>query len=1256
MRIRLLPLLVLLSGLSAGPVWQIITSTPDRLQLEIQTDVYSPDDLKPVSLLIGLPGDDYPDLQLETGTAEPCPVDCPDSDPAVTMWIGKQRLRDLWVATLQISPLAGDGSYHPQMVVTVTFPDFPDRNRRRATADQTRFLSHRIVNWNVARHWFQPRMKSRKKTAVPPPGDWIRFTVTEDGIYAITGADLLALSSVIANRDPRSFMLFTGTSLGRDATLAYLQRFSSTLNDIYAPLPENLTEVAVAFEGEENGQLDPDDRLIFYGRGASGFDQDGTEVTYHQNLYFTANTYWLLLPADQTLRGKRVVTATGTVTNPVTLDYGLAYVQVETDLQNPFQSGLAWVGPAIRKGAIQNVFISLPAPDPTVTATLTFGLYGGSANLEVLDYPYNEVLIYYQSTGSAPLGSLSWQGLGSRKITITLPGNFLADGNNLFLLKNNGTSQYAQPYFDYLTARYGRRLEFNGEPLEFFSPVHGNPIKFEIDATAAFTAWDITNPAWPVQIPVLQEGTTQTISLEVPADTLRRLLLYSPAAIPGPTALELMGTVDFQELRNSTLQADHLVVAPEEYRSALQPLIAHRSRSRFVPLESIYREFTGGNPDPIAIHHFLQWALENWNDPPPLYLLLVGDADYDYRNITGQSRIKVPTIEAGFTSSHATDDRLATIYGKIPEISLGRFPARSVAEVEAFVEKLLAFETEPELGLWRQRITLVADDAARPENELHEIGTGKSHTQYSEIIANLTAPTVQIQKLYMMEFPEVSDASTYGVVKPDATAALLNYLREGTALVNYIGHGSANQWAQERLLVQARDLNLIDTGMRLPVWIAGTCSWGHFDDFNNESFAEDLIRQPLNGASAIITTTRPITVYSNQYYEEQLFRALFPNRTVTAEPVGIVLQSVKTGNISGEYFHLFGDPAMPLPIPANLAQLTELDPDTLRTLDAARFAGTQDLEPAGGAGFVILRDADRPITREYNFLSTVQQLSYTLPGAVLFRGQFTFTGARFEGSLRVPKDITYSDLPGRLNVYLTLNSDNPQEALGVLEPVYLIGGNPVQDHQGPLISFLTDQGRLLRSGDHLRGDETLVIQLSDPLGINLTREVGHEILLTDVRTGQSRDVTNRFIYEPNSITTGTIRLEPTPGKKTIHLTVKAWDNGNNPAEAEIRLSRSESADLKLFRVLNYPNPFRNTTQFTFELTAPAEVSIDIYTLGGRRIHTIEKRSFPTGYHTIDWDGRDAFGDPIANGVYLYRVKARNESKTVTTIGRLARFR
>ena len=149
--------------------------------------------------------------------------------------------------------------------------------------------------------------------------------------------------------------------------------------------------------------------------------------------------------------------------------------------------------------------------------------------------------------------------------------------------------------------------------------------------------------------------------------------------------------------------------------------------------------------------------------------------------------------------------------------------------------------------------------------------------------------------------------------------------------------------------------------------------------------------------------------------------------------------------------------------------------------------------------------------------------------------------------------------------------------------------------------------------------------------------------------------TDDFIYDNNSISTGTIPLELNENSSELHISLKAWDSANNPSESEIKIYRIAEAKLKLFNVTNFPNPFANFTQFTFELSQSADVNIDIFTLGGRKIMQIEPEYFSIGFHTIDWDGEDAFGDKLANGVYLYRLKAVGDEETTSFIGRLAKY-
>ena len=368
-----------------------------------------------------------------------------------------------------------------------------------------------------------------------------------------------------------------------------------------------------------------------------------------------------------------------------------------------------------------------------------------------------------------------------------------------------------------------------------------------------------------------------------------------------------------------------------------------------------------------------------------------------------------------------------------------------------FIEKVMSIETEPEFGPWRQKVTLVADDAARPEPNHGSISTGKSHTLNSEQLASLIPNSLLTNKIYMMEYPEVSDASAYGVIKPDATNALLNALNSGTAILSYIGHGSPYQLAQERLLDMNRgDINQINTGNKLPIWIVGTCSFGHFDDPISESFAEELIRDPMNAASMVISTTRPITVTGNERYTEDLFEAIFFNNSVSESKVGILLQSIKDGTSEAQYFHLLGDPAMQLPIPKDTLVNINISPDTLKTLETGTYTGIQNITNSAGYGYVSLLDADKDITREYDIQSETYSLSYTLPGATLFRGQFSFSDLSISGQIRVPEDISYSTKPAKLLMYI---NDEQNEARAVINTIQLAGGEATTDNFGPQIFF-----------------------------------------------------------------------------------------------------------------------------------------------------------------------------------------------------------
>ena len=86
-------------------------------------------------------------------------------------------------------------------------------------------------------------------------------------------------------------MLFSSNEFGR------ARQYETNI-----PIPENLIEIPIIIDGEDDGVFDYNDKIIFYGQGPSGFDYDGSEVKWSQNLYFNSSKYWIFIPSDNSIK------------------------------------------------------------------------------------------------------------------------------------------------------------------------------------------------------------------------------------------------------------------------------------------------------------------------------------------------------------------------------------------------------------------------------------------------------------------------------------------------------------------------------------------------------------------------------------------------------------------------------------------------------------------------------------------------------------------------------------------------------------------------------------------------------------------------------------------------------------------------------------------------------------------------------------------------------------------------------------------
>ncbi|MEX2117946.1 MAG: C25 family cysteine peptidase, partial [Bacteroidota bacterium] len=166
----------------------------------------------------------------------------------------------------------------------------------------------------------------------------------------------------------------------------------------------------------------------------------------------------------------------------------------------------------------------------------------------------------------------------------------------------------------------------------------------------------------------------------------------------------------FANLRSSSRGTDYLVITSNELVTEANRLATYRSqqglgRAEVVLVKDIYDEFNFGHFDPFAIRRFLLAIDTLWTTPAPAFVVLFGDASWDYKDhLKGGRRNLVPSlgnpVSDAWLVSAPNDIFLATK-------KVGRIPARSAAEAATFVDMLLEYETLP-LSAWNKRFLFLA--------------------------------------------------------------------------------------------------------------------------------------------------------------------------------------------------------------------------------------------------------------------------------------------------------------------------------------------------------------------------------------------------------------------------------------------------------------------------------------------------------------------------------------------------------------------
>ena len=195
-------------------------------------------------------------------------------------------------------------------------------------------------------------------------------------------------------------------------------------------------------------------------------------------------------------------------------------------------------------------------------------------------------------------------------------------------------------------------------------------------------------------------------------------------------------------------------------------------------------EFNDGIDSPHAIRKFLAHAYRRWSQAPR-FVALAGAGNLDYRNNLGLGGNLVPPLMVATPDGlYASDNRFVDVdQDGWPDMAVGRIPVLTPSELEAYVREAQRLRVRGG-SLWRDPLLLVADD--------DPWSTANFAADTESMVATLPHDVVT-ERIYLIEL----SAS-------EARARLLDGLRRGAPLLNYVGHGGLDRLADEMLLHQRR--------------------------------------------------------------------------------------------------------------------------------------------------------------------------------------------------------------------------------------------------------------------------------------------------------------------------------------------------------------------------------------------------------------------------------------------------------------------
>jgi hypothetical protein len=1082
-------------------------------------------------------------------------------------------------------------------------------------------------------------------------GTWYKLAVAAEGIYKLTYEDLKNTQVTQPGVNPRNIRIFSnGGGMVPEANSA--------------PRYDDLTEQSIQVVGEEDGSFDPGDYILFFGQLQDRWHYDAQGQLFHhvKNVY-SSKTYYFLTFGN--VPGKRIQTDPGTTAPPAnTITRFNDFAYYEQNTLNLIQSGREWYD--------QEYF--------DVTGTRDY----------IFRFPYMNT----SAPGVLTVASAARSTGGSSSFTVSVDGQIVGtipisrvDGDFEQIYANKGTGSFAftptgetvtvtltynRPdlsaigYLNYLEVNVMRDLVMTGGQMEFRSVTSagaGKTAEFRLSTQGPpVTIWDVTTMGDPLLIQT--SAAADQTTFRVTTDTLREFIAFDGSTFLTP---EVAGQVENQDL-HGTASADYIIISYPDFLPEAERLAEfHRAHDGMDVLvttpDKVYNEFSSGSQDVSAIRDFMRMLYDRGPQGKlPRYLLLFGDASYDYLDRVPNNSNLIPAYESPESldpmSTYVTDDFFVLLQpgegagasGTL-DMGVGRMPVISREEAAIAVDKVIhyAMNSDSVRNDWRNVLCFVADDE-----------DGGLHMDQAENLANFiqgSFPEYNIDKIYLDAFQQV--ATPGGQRAPDMNSAINQRVAKGSLVISYTGHGGEVGWGHERFL-EVADIDSWTNYSGLPVFVTATCEFSRYDDPSRASAGEQVFLQPRGGGIALLTTARPTSGGSNYPLAYNFFDAAFRKVNGQYQRMGDLIMTAKNttgGSVNTRKFVLLGDPALKMAYPEHQVVTTSASTDTLRALSRVTFSG--EVHGPGGErmtgfqGTLFTTVFDKPASVRTLGDNGTPVITFSLQKNLIYKGQAQVTDGAFSFSFIVPRDIAYQYGTGKISYYAR---SGETDASGYQAMV--VGGydyTAFNDDQGPGIAlYLNDRNFV--SGSMTDENPVLLAYLSDESGINTVGNgIGHDItMVLDDETWDPVILNDYYVSDLDTYRSGVISFPLhglSPGRH--HLRLKAWDVYDNSSSATISFFVVPGKEPHMASLYNYPNPFQTNTTFSFESNqgeAEMAVQLQIYNMYGNLVRTLSRTFYVTGYRAepFTWDATDDNGARVGGGLYVYRLTATVAGRPVFT--------